>query len=258
MRLGYRMLIDLRSKTEYPAYYTADYDTETIRSLQRLFRPNWVIVDVGANIGFWSIPMASALNGDGCLHAFEPLASNFRRLAENVQRNGLDRVVRLHQIGLSNQNAELQLSLREDFSGGAETGNAAIVIDQDDNRFECTSIIVAPLDEIVDALGIDRLNFVKVDIEGHEDMFLAGARKTIQRFRPLIYMEINEPYYERRGVDATKIFEKWQEASGYEAILQSLQHGWALKSIRERKSVIDNVLFAPSEKAALVLKQLCG
>lgn len=258
MRLGYKMLLDLRSKTEYPSYYLGDYDTIEIRTLRRLFAPDWVILDVGANIGFWTIPMASALSGGGRLHAFEPLASNFRRLAENVRENRLEHVVRLHQIGLSDQNAELRLSLREDFLSGAETGNAAIVIDRDDDRFECTNIVVAPLDEIEPTLGIDRLDFIKVDIEGHEDRFLAGARKSIQRYRPLIYLEINEPYYDRRGVDPTAIFEQWQREMDYVSALEPARNRWALKSVRERRRVIDDVLFVPSEKAASVMRQLRG
>lgn len=258
MCLGYKMLIDLRSETEYPSYYLGDYDTAAIQSLRGLFAPDWVVLDVGANIGFWTIPMASALSSRGCLHAFEPLASNFKRLGENVRENRLDHVVRLHQMGLSNQNAELRLSLREDFLAGAETGNAAIVINLDDERFECTNITVVPFDEIAPSLGINRLDFVKVDIEGHEDRFLAGARRSIQRYRPLIYLEINEPYYERCGVDPTGLFEQWQREVDYESLLDQPRRGWTLKSIRERKGVIDNVLFVPSEKAAFVIKQLRG
>jgi FkbM family methyltransferase len=256
MRLHYSILVDLRSTTEYLAYYLGDYDTESIRGLLRLFRPEWTILDVGANIGFYTIPMAFAVRPGGCLHAFEPVASNFARLSENVRENNLDHVVRLHQIGLSDQTAVLQIGLREGFPDGAETGNAALVIDHDDSRFECVDVKVAPLDDIVPSLAIDRLDFVKLDIEGHEDKFLAGAHRTIRRFRPIIYMEINNFFYERRGLDATSLFERWQSEASYKAAYELSPLVWRLQGIRERKGRVENVLLLPSENADSVINRL--
>lgn len=139
MRLGHEMLVDLRSNTEFHTYYLGD-DTEEIRSVQQLITPDSAVIDVGANIGFWSIPLARHLKGRNCLHAFEPVPANFRRLTDNIKRNALDGTVHLHERGLSDQNGSLQISLREDFANGAGTGNAAIVIDSEDLRFKCTEI----------------------------------------------------------------------------------------------------------------------
>ena len=163
----------------------------------------------------------------------------------------------LHQIGLSDQNAVLRISLREDFASGAETGNAAIVIDQDDSRFECVDVKVARLDDIFHSLAIDRLDFVKVDIEGHEDKFLIGAHGTIQRYRPIIFLEINDLFYERRGMDATAVFERWQSEASYKSAFQASAHEWRLLPIRERKGRVENVLFLPSEIAESVIDRLC-
>lgn len=256
MRLKYEMLVDLRSLTEYLAYYTSDYDTTSIRSLLRTFGPDWTVLDVGANIGFWTIPMASVLREGGILHAFEPIPSNFSRLAQNVSRNGLDRVVNLHEHGLSDQSAELPISLREDFAAGSETGNAAIVIDQDDYRFETATIKVAPLDDLLGSLALKRLDFVKVDIEGHEDQFLRGATQTILRYRPMIYMEINNPYYSRRGLDATSVFEGLQSEFSYEAVFYHPLHGWQFQKIAQRKREIDNVLLLPAENRESLIARL--
>ncbi len=256
MRLKYKMLIDLRSNTEYQAYYTGDYDTDSIGSLLRMFRPDWTVLDAGANIGFWTIPLANALKRGGILHAFEPVPSNFSRLHQNVSVNGLDSVVKLHPVGLSDQNALLPISLREDFASGSDTGNAAILIDQDDRRFECLMIKVIPLDEIAGSLALNRLDFIKVDIEGHEDRFLAGAMKTVLHYRPIIYMEINKPYYSRRGLDAISVFEGFQNQISYEAAFYHPPHGWQRQKIRDRDREIDNVLLLPSESTDSLLNCL--
>src|SRR5215472_13254382 len=61
MQLGYRMILDLRSAyTEWEAYYLGDYDTSVIRSITRLIKPGSTVLDVGANIGFWTVPLAKA------------------------------------------------------------------------------------------------------------------------------------------------------------------------------------------------------
>ena len=255
MRLGHRMIVDLRAYSEYASFYTHDYDTEEIRSVLRMFTPEWVILDVGANVGFWTIPMAKALGPGGTVHAFEPVASNNLRLRENVKLNGMERTVVVHELGLSDRRAALPISLREDFANGSGTGNAAIVIDHSDGRFQCGVVEVDTLDEIFPSLNVNRLDFIKVDIEGHEDKFLRGAVSTIGQFRPILHMEINEPYYSRRGLDATTVFEEWAASANYAYALRTTK-GWRLRDLRQRKPVIDNVLALPAERASQVLLQM--
>jgi FkbM family methyltransferase len=258
MRMGHQMLIDLRSGTELPAYYTGDYDTKSIETVLKVISPKSIVLDVGANVGFWTIPLARALTSGGCLHAFEPIPANLTRLADNVRGNHLDAIVQLHGIGLSDRKTTLQISLREDFQNGAETGNAAIVIDSEDRKFTWAAIEVAPLDgETFASLGIDHVDFIKLDIEGHEDKFLAGATTVFRRFRPILYMEINGTYYDRRGVDASEVFEQWMHAENYEAALKT-RSGWHLDSVRNRRRPFDNVFCLPSEAAEDLLKQLNG
>jgi len=246
MRLGHKMLVDPRSATEFAAYYTGDYDTAAIRSVMRLLNPDSIVIDVGANIGFWSIPLAHCLTHGGRLHCFEPVPGNFERLTENIRQNSLDGVIRVHRLGLSDHNGLAQISLRDGF--GTETGNAAIVIEEEDLEFVCVEIQIRALDEIFDSFGEQRIDFIKADIEGHEDKFLSGASNVIRRFRPILYLEINEPYYHRRGLDPTDIFQRWLNANSYRSALRS-KTVWQLESIRKRRAVIDNAFFFPEEIA---------
>jgi len=254
MRLGHEMLVDLRSDTEFRSYYLGDFDTQVIRCALRLLRPDSSVLDVGANIGFWSIPLAGHLKGQGCLHAFEPVPANCRRLAENVRRNVLEGTVQIHQSGLSDQNRSLQISLREDFANGAETGNAAIVIDSEDLQFKSTEIQVNRLDDVSGSLGIDRIDFIKADIEGHEHRFLAGAVNIVHRFRPILYVEINRVHYRRQGLDAAAIFEEWLKANSYDSALHR-KGRWSLDTVRNCGE-LDNAFFFPAEARAACMKRL--
>jgi FkbM family methyltransferase len=255
MRLGYEMAVDLRSQTEFLAYYTGEYDTQTIRGILRLVEPDWVIFDVGANIGFWTIPLACAIIESGSVHCFEPIPSNFRRLTVNIERNHVAAVVRAHNFGLSDRNRTAQISLREDFVKGAETGNAAIVIDDDDSRFQCVQIDVRTLDDLFGSLDVERLDFMKIDIEGHEQKFLTGAAQTIARFRPIIFTEINDPYYERQGLDATVLFQNWLAGHSYVVAFRRTNR-WELGDIASRSKGLSDVFFLPAEKARETIARL--
>lgn len=256
MQLGYRMILDLRSVyTEWETYYSGDYDTSVIRSITKLVKPGSIVLDVGANIGFWTVPLAQAAGSSGVVHSFEPLPSNHARLLRNISLNGMDGIVRPHKLGLSDCEATLSLSMQEDFANGSSTGNAAIVIDDSDNVFKNVPIQVRTLDSIRTELSIDRIDLMKVDIEGHEDKFLAGAAESIARLRPLIYIEVNEPYYTRRGLDVTEVFDSWIKRAGYDSVFHR-DGKWIPLPISARRGIIDNALLVPNGQLPSILTQL--
>lgn len=259
MRIGYEVSVDLRSFTEGPSFYTGDFDTEDIESISKLASPvrPWIAADVGANVGFWSVPLAQlAKRSGGRIHAFEPVFSNFKKLSENIHNNNLAEVTTLHNIGLSDRHHTATISLREDFTSGSETGNAAIVIDADDSQFQCIEIELRTLDDV---LTDEALDFLKLDIEGHEDKFLKGAERTIQRCQPVIYMEVNDDYYLRRGIDPTQLFTNWMTQSGYASAIGHIRRGrrrWLPQPLSSRRPGIDNVLLIPRSRVSTVLEQL--
>ena len=131
-------------------------------------------VDVGGNVGFWAVPLARRAQ----VHAFEPVPSNAARIRDNAALNDVRRTLTVHEVALSDAPAQLTLSLREDFQRGAGTGNAAVVIDASDDVFASIEVVADTLDHQVARLGLTRLDVMKVDIEGHEDLALEGARET--------------------------------------------------------------------------------
>ena len=97
-----------------------------------------------------------------------------------------------------------EITLREDFSEGAETGNAAIPTnDEFDEGFARVPIELTTLDIVWadQKFHPPHIDMIKLDIEGHEDFFLRGAQATVDSQRPTILMEVNKPYYRARGVE---------------------------------------------------------
>lgn len=198
--------VDLRS-FEWEYFCNGTYDENEMSLILYDINIDKTFIDVGANIGFYTVAVAKKIkenNGKGKVISFEPHPKNFQRLKKNIELNDLSSYVDLHNIGLSDKDQTLNLVLREDFSQGAETGNASVAINSDyDHGFEKIKIKTKMFDNFFKLNYPNlKISFIKIDIEGHEDNFLKGAQKSIQKHFPKIVIEVNKAYYHAKGVDA--------------------------------------------------------
>lgn len=254
MKIGTQVIVDLSTQTERYAYYTGYYDRELFDIVTQLYDPARCFLDVGANIGFYTTfagHLIQSANSGGQVLAFEPFPGNFARLQENIALNQLgDRCLAVN-LGLSDAEGECTITLREDFFSGSKTGNAAIATDQDfDAGYDTTTIQLTALDLVWAgyAKPDSKLDFVKLDIEGHEDFFLRGGEQTLAAHRPTILMEVNKPYYEARKVDLDTIFQPLIPKDY--RIMRPLDGGFSrIESLHDCR-FIDNVFLVPSERLA--------
>jgi FkbM family methyltransferase len=150
-----------------------------IELLRQLCGPGSCVFDVGANIGDHTIPLAQHVGESGKVYAFEPQPQIFELLRENVTLNALSNVVCVHAaLGASHGTVlipEIDYSVEDNY-GGVEV-----------SRFEQGDPVRrAMLDDYLDERGA---NLVKIDVEGMESDVLAGGRRFIERFRPVLYVE---------------------------------------------------------------------
>lgn len=156
-----------------------------------------VVVDGGANIGFFTVPVAHRTQGRGTrIVSFEPQRQLFQALGGSLALNGY-RHVYLHNCGLGAEPGIAQLpavdySIAQDF--GTVSLSDETTVDEDgwmaDRVVDITSI---------DAMALPRLDFFKLDVEGYEIPALTGALETIKKHRPWIWVE-----YFITGIDAIK------------------------------------------------------
>lgn len=195
MRAGHRLRLDCRVLIYRHALFHGEYDDESRSALLSFLRPGGAALDVGANIGLHSIPMALRVRSvGGRLVAVEPLRVNVEWLRHNLAINNCADVVDVFEIGLSDQCGEADVVA--DATGSV--GNASIASRELsgplDPQYYRTTIRLDILDRIWPTM--QRLDIVKVDIEGHEAKFLKGGRNTLASFRPVILMEANRGYHE--------------------------------------------------------------
>lgn len=156
--------------------------------------PGSVVLDIGAHIGTYAIPMARKAGPAGRVLAIEANEQNFSLLERNIAENGLrDRITPLHRL-MSSQKGGFTVLRQENNSG-----NTVYLPAGADE--ETVSVDTATLEELrwfAERHG--RLDLLKLDVEGMELEVLQSGEDLIRTFRPAIYLEINAELLDRNGV----------------------------------------------------------
>jgi FkbM family methyltransferase len=155
---------------------------------------NFSMIDIGANIGGVSILMVDKVKVKNfTVHLFEPNPNLLPVLEENIKRlgdsnNTVHAVV--NPVAVGDKNTTLPLQIRADHTGLATLAHTS-------NSFEnSVDVKVILLDDYVTEHNIERLDFLKIDVESYEPSVLKGALKTIHRFCPVLYMEYSSEWFE--------------------------------------------------------------
>ncbi|MBT3359053.1 MAG: FkbM family methyltransferase [Rhodospirillales bacterium] len=158
-----------------------------------------VFMDAGANVGHHTLYMAAHA---GQVHAFEPNPAMWPRIEEKISVNGLENVV-LHRCGLGSETAQFPLFL------GPESGEASLLPGAS-RTFLSTSVQVSIVfgDVYFPKIGIQKLDVVKMDIEGFEKHAIDGMRASLENWRPMMMIELSETGKEQFGnfTDFVKTF----------------------------------------------------
>jgi FkbM family methyltransferase len=178
---GHRFRIG-QDLTLFPAVYNGGFEAEELDALLPRVPNDAVVWDVGANIGIYAVLLA-ATAPQGHVDAFEPVPDSYRRLVDNLATNGITNVT-THPVALSSSTGTARMAVHPDAHGCDQIGG----VDADAEALEVSTITG---DEFLTTTGGRDPDIVKVDIEGHEPQFLAGAWTMFERRHPLLMMEIN-------------------------------------------------------------------
>lgn len=159
--------------------------SETAYVTSRL-RAGDVVLDIGANIGWFSLVAAKCTGKSGRVHAFEPHPQTAAMLKRTVAENDLRSQVSVWEFALSDKwgKADLNWGRGTDNPGGAFLGAAGAT---ERGKFESVAVTTAPLDELLPEVAPD---FIKIDVEGAEARALNGAKRAIRNRRPAVLSEL--------------------------------------------------------------------
>lgn len=157
-------------------------EPEVIRVIKRVVRAGDVVIDAGANIGFYSLLMSKMVGEAGRVIAFEPCPINMQHLAHNASINNMTNIA-MYSNALWSDVGEVEFYVNND------SGQSSLFSSVDTR--EVIQVQRLPLDAISEALT-GGVRFMKIDVEGSEERALLGARTLLEKgFPTYIVCEIN-------------------------------------------------------------------
>ena len=198
--------IDTRYKVER-IMWTGEYEPPLMRFLRTHNTDGWACLDVGANVGAVTLALAKYVGSAGKVYAFEPGPPNQERLRRNLALNPtLAASVEVVECGVGERPGELWWA--------EEAGNPgnALLSAQGTHK-----IPVITLDSFLRERPLDRVDFVKIDVEGMELQVMRGAAELLRRFHPALYFETLPRYVNSAaGAAFAEIRNLLEEEFGYE------------------------------------------
>lgn len=169
---GYRLSLDRRDYIQRSIYLGTFEPFETAQ-VKSYLKAGMIFVDVGANVGYYTLMAASLVGSTGCVLAFEPSAYAFGRLQQTIARNNLAQVQAIH-AGLGDTNGESLLFV----SAGKDNHTPSMVPNAGGKP---VPVPVRRLDDYLAEHGVDHVDFMKIDVEGFEPNVIRGAGKYLEQ-----------------------------------------------------------------------------
>ena len=161
-------------------HHYGEFSDAEVELMKQLIKPGNTVLDVGANFGALTLPMAQLVGGHGLVYAFEPQPQIYDLLYRNIKQNELENVV-LYNCAVGSSCGDISIPNLE--STGSHNYSGVSI-----GSGDMTAKLM-----IIDSLLLENVNFIKIDVEGFEREVIKGARETIKRCRPFLYVENDRP-----------------------------------------------------------------
>jgi FkbM family methyltransferase len=192
---GRRMFVDLRSSIGRGLFMTGQFDPVVFDPLRRALHSGGVFLDIGANVGYYTMLALDLVGDSGAVHAFEMDPRPLRCLRKTAAREGLQNVF-INDVAVGAKDGVAR------FRAESESGHSNV-----ETSGEGVSVRMISLDSWRAAKGVRNIQGIKLDIEGGELWALQGAEKLLREERPLLVCEVCEDLAERSGYRRQQLLE---------------------------------------------------
>lgn len=247
---GIRFVVDMMDKRTVPLE-TFNFNSFERQDSQMIFKfvgPESHVIDIGANIGWYSLHIGSMLKG-GSIHSFEPLPETYTKFQQNIKLNGLTNI-HTNQIALSEKKQTLTFFFDPHQSGSSSSRNiteSATIVKQ-----ELESIT---FDEYAESKNLKQIDFIKCDVEGAELFVFQGAQKSLDKYKPIVFAEILRKWSAKFNYHPNDIFKLFHDLN-YSSFYA--ENGKLVKiDVVDDTTMPTNFFFLHNEKHAAKISELC-
>jgi len=196
---GYGFLLDPQSEIEVQLYLYDWFEKDVHDFVASQLAPGKVFVDIGANIGCYTLQAAAAVGESGKVLAFEPLPAAFERLKRNLGLNRFDRVT-LFQGACCDRTGSLKFYMQScpevPFANAIGTLYPSIWYGR---QPETCEVAAHPLDQWLADVAFERVDLIKIDAEGSEFDIIKGGFNLLRHYMPVLVLEVCKTTYTAGG-----------------------------------------------------------
>jgi FkbM family methyltransferase len=191
-RGGIRWCLDLSEGIDFSIYLLGAFERSTAKTLEKLVKLGNVVLDIGANVGAHTLRLARSVGPNGRVFAFEPADFAFAKLQRNLDLNPeLQARTSAHQLFLTA--APGAHSQNEIYASWPLETNSSVHPKHRGRLVAASKASTDALDHFVAREKIERLDLIKIDVDGQELPVLQGGIVVLTKFRPILVMEMS-PY----------------------------------------------------------------
>ncbi len=194
--------LDISDYLEHAAYFGFNYDDQT--DLFNLCKEGDVIVDVGTNIGYVLLNFAQRVGKDGFVYGFEPNPFTYAKCVENIKLNDLSNI-KVSNIGLGVDQTRGRIIVPYDRNRGAVYIEAMKASEEAKPSADIIYANITSLDRFTQENNINRIDLIKIDVEGFELNVLKGAKETLAKYRPKLFVEIDDTLLQRQNATSREV-----------------------------------------------------
>lgn len=196
-----RMKLFIKDWVQYNLFVYGFYEKNETRYWLKTTRNAKVIVDVGANVGYYSLIASENIKKNaGAIYAFEPISKTYARLIENITLNYID-CVKHYKKAISDKTEKISLNVGNDKNWGMSSINNHEHLSGEVEIVECET-----LDSFCQAENISKIDLIKIDVEGAEYSVLKGMKNVLETHHPEILIEIFDKHLNKQNVHSEDIF----------------------------------------------------
>ena len=183
-----------------------DYEAEEIQLVKRMIKPGMTVVDIGANIGYFTVIFSKLVGENGRVFAFEPEPENLTYLNENIAANQCKNV-EVAPIALADKKGQVDFFVPERTRSTSSMVASNLIYEKGAKRI---SVGTESLDEFLSGKQVSQVDFIKIDVQGAESIVFSGAKQVLSQDHLGLMMEFWPFGMEKAGADVREYLQMFE------------------------------------------------